>query len=90
MALEVLQGGRALPVTLPLLFAADAFAWGWLHARRLTEFALGICEAVKETNSNRTSENMTTEKFLGKWSAFRTANYSPVKRLHTRLALWLI
>jgi hypothetical protein len=81
MALEVLQGGRALPVTLPLLFAAVVLA----------EVALDICEAVKELDADGTKEHMTSQQFFASRSAIVTDNHSGENCLRARLvfqAIW--
>jgi hypothetical protein len=88
----VLQGGRALPVTLVPLFAAETLAGSRLLADFvLAEVALDICETVKVLNADGTEEHMTSQQFLTSRSAIITDNHASKNCLHTGLefqAIW--
>ena len=88
MALGVLQGGRALPVTLVPLFAAVTLAGSRLLADFvLAEVALDIGETVKELDADGTEEHMTSQQFLASRSAIITDNHAGKNCLHARLEL---
>ena len=84
----MLQGGRALPVTLVPLFAAVTLAGSRLLADFvLAEVALDIGETVKELDADGTEEHMTSQQFLASRSAIITDNHAGENCLHARLEL---
>jgi hypothetical protein len=92
MALEVLQEGRALPVTLAPLFAAVALAGSRLLADFvLAEVACNFSEAVKELDADGTKEHMTSQQFFASRSAIITDDHASQHGLRARLvfqAVW--
>lgn len=85
----MLQGGRALPVTLaPLHFAAEALAGSRLLANFvLAEVACNFSEAVKELNADSAEEHMTSQQFLTDRSAIITDDHASEDSLRARLVL---
>jgi hypothetical protein len=82
----VLQGGRALPVTFPLGFAAEALARCWISARlSLADLAVNITETVEVAQGDSSAEHMTAKELLRNWSALCADIDSAHDRLHTGL-----